>query len=272
MARGAARMEGRSRRQGQAPGLQARPTSTGAWSTTRSTPPARAGSASPRSPRSATASSSSSATTRSAAMRRSRSSPTSRSRRHARRPRRRGGAGAEEDRWSATSCPSLPRPAALSSTRSRASPSTRDGNAFVITDNDGVDDHSGETQFLSLGKLDMPGCRWRGRACPRPRSRVCAPQGGGTPPSTTRWPGRFARGQRRRRGSTAPARPRGHALAGLRQASGEFAGVDQTRVSRKSLAGLGLCDGGKGEPQHEVGRVVVQKRDPVSSRPGLGAF
>ncbi len=31
-----------------------------------------------------------------------------------------------------------------------------DGNAFVITDNDGVDDHSGETQFLSLGKLDMP--------------------------------------------------------------------------------------------------------------------
>ena len=32
----------------------------------------------------------------------------------------------------------------------------KDGNAFVITDNDGVDDHSGETQFLSLGKLDMP--------------------------------------------------------------------------------------------------------------------
>jgi hypothetical protein len=31
-----------------------------------------------------------------------------------------------------------------------------DGNAFVITDNDGVDDHSGETQFLSLGKLGMP--------------------------------------------------------------------------------------------------------------------
>ncbi|HET7717189.1 MAG TPA: esterase-like activity of phytase family protein [Bauldia sp.] len=31
-----------------------------------------------------------------------------------------------------------------------------DGNAFVITDNDGVDDHSGETQFLSLGKIDMP--------------------------------------------------------------------------------------------------------------------
>jgi hypothetical protein len=29
-----------------------------------------------------------------------------------------------------------------------------DGNAFVITDNDGVDDHSGETQFLSLGKID----------------------------------------------------------------------------------------------------------------------
>lgn len=32
----------------------------------------------------------------------------------------------------------------------------KDGNAYVITDNDGVDDHSGETQFLSLGKLDMP--------------------------------------------------------------------------------------------------------------------
>lgn len=31
-----------------------------------------------------------------------------------------------------------------------------DGNAYLITDNDGVDDHSGETQFLSLGKLDMP--------------------------------------------------------------------------------------------------------------------
>ena len=32
----------------------------------------------------------------------------------------------------------------------------KDGNAFVITDNDGVDDHSGETLFLSLGKLYMP--------------------------------------------------------------------------------------------------------------------
>ncbi len=31
-----------------------------------------------------------------------------------------------------------------------------DGNAFVITDNDGVDDHSGETQFLRLGKLALP--------------------------------------------------------------------------------------------------------------------
>ncbi len=30
------------------------------------------------------------------------------------------------------------------------------GDAYVITDNDGVDDHSGETQFLGLGKLDMP--------------------------------------------------------------------------------------------------------------------
>lgn len=30
------------------------------------------------------------------------------------------------------------------------------GDAFVITDNDGVDDHSGETQFLGLGKLDLP--------------------------------------------------------------------------------------------------------------------
>lgn len=32
----------------------------------------------------------------------------------------------------------------------------KDGNAFVITDNDGVDDHSGETQFLSLGRLNLP--------------------------------------------------------------------------------------------------------------------
>ncbi len=31
-----------------------------------------------------------------------------------------------------------------------------DGNAFVITDNDGVDDHSGETQFLRLGTLALP--------------------------------------------------------------------------------------------------------------------
>ncbi|MCX5516002.1 alkaline phosphatase [Kaistia algarum] len=31
-----------------------------------------------------------------------------------------------------------------------------DGNAFVITDNDGVDDHSGETQFIRLGKIALP--------------------------------------------------------------------------------------------------------------------
>ena len=30
------------------------------------------------------------------------------------------------------------------------------GDAFVITDNDGVDDHSGETQFLGLDKLNLP--------------------------------------------------------------------------------------------------------------------
>ena len=30
------------------------------------------------------------------------------------------------------------------------------GNAFVITDNDGVDDHSGETQFLRLGRIALP--------------------------------------------------------------------------------------------------------------------
>ncbi len=30
------------------------------------------------------------------------------------------------------------------------------GDAYVITDNDGVDDHSGETQFLGLGKLNLP--------------------------------------------------------------------------------------------------------------------
>ena len=30
------------------------------------------------------------------------------------------------------------------------------GDAFVITDNDGVDNHSGETQFIGLGKLNAP--------------------------------------------------------------------------------------------------------------------
>ncbi|MEQ8695794.1 MAG: esterase-like activity of phytase family protein [Bauldia litoralis] len=30
------------------------------------------------------------------------------------------------------------------------------GDAFIITDNDGVDDHSGETVLLNLGKLDLP--------------------------------------------------------------------------------------------------------------------
>jgi hypothetical protein len=31
-----------------------------------------------------------------------------------------------------------------------------DGNAYVITDNDGVDDHSGETLFIRLGKIQLP--------------------------------------------------------------------------------------------------------------------
>jgi hypothetical protein len=30
------------------------------------------------------------------------------------------------------------------------------GDAYIITDNDGVDDHSGETQFVKLGKLALP--------------------------------------------------------------------------------------------------------------------
>ncbi|QIG51856.1 esterase-like activity of phytase family protein [Nordella sp. HKS 07] len=30
------------------------------------------------------------------------------------------------------------------------------GDAYIITDNDGVDDHSGETQFIGLGKLNLP--------------------------------------------------------------------------------------------------------------------
>ena len=30
------------------------------------------------------------------------------------------------------------------------------GDGYIITDNDGVDDHSGETQFLGLGKLNLP--------------------------------------------------------------------------------------------------------------------
>lgn len=29
------------------------------------------------------------------------------------------------------------------------------GDAYVVTDNDGVDDHSGETQFIRLGKLQL---------------------------------------------------------------------------------------------------------------------
>ncbi len=31
----------------------------------------------------------------------------------------------------------------------------KSGEAFVITDNDGVDDPSGETQFIRLGKLSL---------------------------------------------------------------------------------------------------------------------
>ncbi len=31
-----------------------------------------------------------------------------------------------------------------------------DGHAFIITDNDGVDDHSGETVFIDLGKIHIP--------------------------------------------------------------------------------------------------------------------
>ena len=30
------------------------------------------------------------------------------------------------------------------------------GDAFIVTDNDGVDDHSGETQFIKLGKVALP--------------------------------------------------------------------------------------------------------------------
>ena len=30
----------------------------------------------------------------------------------------------------------------------------RNGKAFIVTDNDGVDDSSGETQFLRLGTID----------------------------------------------------------------------------------------------------------------------
>lgn len=33
---------------------------------------------------------------------------------------------------------------------------TRDGSAFLVTDNDGVDGWSGETTFLSLGRLPRP--------------------------------------------------------------------------------------------------------------------
>ncbi|MCV6825113.1 MULTISPECIES: esterase-like activity of phytase family protein [Halocynthiibacter] len=33
---------------------------------------------------------------------------------------------------------------------------TSDGEAFISTDNDGVDDHSGETMFFSIGKLSAP--------------------------------------------------------------------------------------------------------------------
>ena len=30
-----------------------------------------------------------------------------------------------------------------------------EGTAFMVTDNDGVDDSSGETLFFNLGKLDL---------------------------------------------------------------------------------------------------------------------
>jgi len=30
---------------------------------------------------------------------------------------------------------------------------TNDGTAYVSTDNDGVDEHSGETMFFTIGKL-----------------------------------------------------------------------------------------------------------------------
>ena len=32
-----------------------------------------------------------------------------------------------------------------------------DGTAFVSTDNDGVDDHSGETMFLNIGNISQQG-------------------------------------------------------------------------------------------------------------------
>ena len=39
-------------------------------------------------------------------------------------------------------------------TRPGPSPMRKQQDAYIITDNDGVDDHSGETQFIGLGKLN----------------------------------------------------------------------------------------------------------------------
>ena len=53
------------------------------------------------------------------------------------------------------------------STRSRASPSTRTATPIVITDNDGVDDHSGETFFLASARSSR---RSRLNSCDEGRS------------------------------------------------------------------------------------------------------
>ena len=157
LARRAARVEGRSQGHDQAPGLQARRQELGRRPLSARQGRTRAGSASPRSPRSATASSSierdnqvgRDAKVKKLTYRLAQG-------RHARRRSAAEIPVRDQDRRSATSCPISPRPAASSSTRSRASPSTRTAmpsssptmTASTIT--------PARRSSCRLGKLDMP--------------------------------------------------------------------------------------------------------------------
>ena len=76
----------------------------------------------------------------------------------ARRPRaraaRRRAAARAPRRWSATSCPTSPAPHGYVVDKVEGFAIDAAGNAYAVTDNDGVDDSSGETHFLPLGPLE----------------------------------------------------------------------------------------------------------------------